>query len=135
MSSTLQQFINRALVLLGVALVVATGVVLISHESQSGGTPAQQAAGPAKAVDKVDIKDFVYRPAAITVPVGAKITFTNSDSAPHTATSGSSPKADGVFDTGTLTQGQSKSVKVTKAGTFAYYCAIHPFMKATVTVK
>ena len=52
---------------------------------------------------------------------GTNIAFTNEDRAPHTATSGASPNADGVFDTGTLTKGRSKSVKVTKAGTFAYY--------------
>ena len=69
------------------------------------------------------------------VAVGAKITFTNQDDAPHTATSGASPNADGVFDSGTLKKGQSKSVKLAKAGTFSYYCAFHPFMKGTVTVK
>jgi plastocyanin len=133
MSSTTQQFVNRLLAVLGVALVVATGVVLVVHEGQSA--DATPAAGAAKSVDTIDIKDFLYDPEATTVAVGTKITFTNRDSAPHTATSGASPKADGVFDTGTLTKGQRKSVKVTKAGTFAYYCAIHPFMKATVIVR
>jgi len=135
MSNSAQRLVNRMLVVLGAALVVATGVVFIAHDGQSAGAKAATAAGPAKAVDKVQIKNFIYAPAAITVPVGTRITFTNEDSAPHTATSGTSPTADGVFDTGTLTKGKSKSVKLTKAGTFAYYCAIHPFMKATVIVK
>ena len=81
------------------------------------------------------IKDFLYEPDAISVAVGTKITFTNEDSAPHTATSGQPPGADGVFDTGNLTKGESKSVTVAKAGTFAYYCELHPFMKGTVIVK
>ena len=91
--------------------------------------PHSSRPAPAKAGDKVQIKDFLYDPEAISVAVGTKITFTNEDGAPHTATSGPSPTADGVFETGTLKKGQSKSVTVTKAGTFAYYCAIHPFMK------
>lgn len=134
MSTTLQQALNRLTAVLGVALVLATGVVLVAHDANGGAAEPQQAAGPANAADKVEIKDFLFEPAAVTVPVGTKLTFTNEDSAPHTATSGPSPELRGVFDTGTLTKGQSKSVTLTKAGTFAYYCELHAFMKATVVV-
>jgi plastocyanin len=121
-------------IVLGAAVIIAAGVALVACGGQgTDNRPAQSA--PAKAVDHVQIADFAYAPAAITVPAGTTITFTNDDSAPHTATSGTSPTADGVFDTGTLKKGKSKTVKVTKPGRFAYYCAIHPFMKATVTVK
>jgi plastocyanin len=118
----------------GATLIVATGAALAACGGQGSDKPAAQSR-PAKVVDRVQITDFVYAPAAITVPAGTTITFTNDDSAPHTATSGTSPTPDGIFDTGTLKKGQSKTVKVTKPGTFAYYCAIHPFMKATLTVK
>jgi len=133
MSGELRRRMNRVVLVLGAALIVATGVVLVAHDGGTDTTTAQS--GPAKAVDHVEIKDFVYAPAATTVRVGKTITFTNADNAPHTATSGTSPTADGVFDSGTLKKGESDSVKVTKPGTFAYYCAIHPFMKGTVTVK
>jgi|AntDryMetagUQ255_1029468.scaffolds.fasta_scaffold13358_1 plastocyanin len=135
MSSTPNQLLNRTLIVLGAGLAIATGVVFAAHESGSGDPGAQQSAGPAKAVDKVPIKDFLFKPDAITVPVGTSITFTNEDSAPHTATSGQPPGADGVFDTGNLTKGESKRVTVSEAGTFAYYCQLHPFMKGTVIVK
>ncbi len=132
MSATSQRLLNRMMIMLGMALVVATGAVLAAHSSD---TTAQPATGAAKAVDKVQIKDFVFEPAAVTVAVGTKITFTNKDSAPHTATSGSSPNPDGVFDTDILEKGKSRGVRLTKAGTFAYYCTLHPFMKATVIVR
>ncbi len=135
MSNPPSHLLNRTLLVLGAMLVIATGVVFAAHESGSGGSGAQQSAGPADAVDKVPIKDFLFKPDAITVPVGTGITFTNEDSAPHTATSGQPPGSDGVFDTGTLTKGESKRVTVAKAGTFAYYCQLHPFMKGTVIVK
>ena len=135
MSGTSQQLLNRVLILLGVALVVTTGGLLVAHEAGSGEAAAQPTAGPPQGADKVPIKNFLFEPEAITVAAGTKITFTNLDSAPHTATSGPSPNADGVFDTGTLKKGERKSVTVTKTGTFAYYCTIHPFMKGTVTVK
>ena len=135
MTGTFTKLLNRTLMVLGAALVVATGVAFVAHETEGDDAAAQQSAGPAKAGDKVQIKDFLYDPEPLSVAVGTKITFTNQDSAPHTATSGPSPTADGVFETGTLKKGQSKRITVIKAGTFAYYCAIHPFMKGTVIAK
>lgn len=135
MSATTQRLLNRILVALSVALIVTSGVLFFDQQTKSDAAGAQAAGAPAKAAAQVSIKDFLYDSEAITVAVGAKITFTNQDGAPHTATSGKSPNADGAFDTGTLTKAQSKSVKLAKAGTFSYYCAIHPFMKGTVTVK
>jgi plastocyanin len=134
MSRPLDRSLDRVVAIVGAALIIATGVLLIAHNDQGTENSAAQSA-PANGVDHVQFKDFVYAPATITVSAGTTVTFTNDDSAPHTATSGTSPTPDGVFDTGTLTKDDSKTVKLTKPGTFAYYCAIHPFMKATVTVK
>jgi plastocyanin len=109
--------------------------VFVDQQTQSDAAGAQAGGAPATAADEVSSEDFLYDPKAIVVAVGAEITFTNRDGAPHTATSGESPDADCAFETGTLTKGQSKSIKLVTAGTFAYYCAFHPFMKGTVTVK
>ena len=136
MSARIRRPLSFVVALLGMALIVASGVVFIAHDGPDGSAVAQPKAGaPAAGGDKVLISDFLYKAERLTVAVGTKVTFTNEDSAPHTATSGQSPTSDGLFDTGTLKKGQSKSLKLTKAGTFAYYCAIHPFMKATVIVK
>lgn len=77
----------------------------------------------------VTIQNFAFAPQAVTVPAGTTITWTNEDSAPHTATA-----LDGAFDTGTLKQGHSSTITFAKAGTFSYICSIHPFMKGTVVV-
>jgi plastocyanin len=77
----------------------------------------------------VAIADFRFTPGAITVHVGDTITWTNSGPSPHTATANG-----GSFDTGTLQKGQSASHTFTQAGTFSYFCTIHPFMKGTVVV-
>jgi plastocyanin len=122
--------------LLGATLVLAAGTLLAACGGQGGGDSATaRRTAPAGAVDRVRIEDFLYAPAAITVPAGTTVTFTNGDSAPHTATSGTSPRPDGVFDTGTLAKGERKAVRLIRPGTFAYYCAIHPFMKGTLTVR
>jgi plastocyanin len=77
----------------------------------------------------IAIEDFAFAPARTEVRAGAKVTFTNADRAPHTATAG------GGFDTGVLMQGASKTVTIARQGTFAYVCALHPYMKATVVVR
>jgi plastocyanin len=130
MPGTPRRLLNRMLIVLATALMAATAVVFVAHERQDGQATAQQPS-TATASDNVQIKDFLYDPEAITVAAGTKLTFTNQDNAPHTATSQSS----GGFDTGTLTKGQSKTINATKTGTFAYICTIHPFMKGTVIVK
>lgn len=131
MSLRIQQLPNRLLMVLGLALVVCAAIVFVVHDRQPSAAATPPAPATGKAGDKVQIKDFLFNPETIDVAVGTKITFTNEDSAPHTATS----DADGGFDTGTLKQGDSRSVTLTKAGTFDYVCTIHPFMNATVTVR
>jgi len=100
-----------------------------SHSATSSAAPAG-AAAPAHGTS-VTIKSYAFHPATIVVAKGAKITFTNSDQTAHTATSTQA----GVFDTGTLKPGASKTITFTKPGTYSYYCQFHAFMKATVTVQ
>ena len=80
---------------------------------------------------RVEISNFKYAPAAITVKAGGTVTWTNRDSAPHTATA----KANSAFNTDTLKQGQSKQITLSKPGTYQYTCLFHPFMSGTVVVR
>jgi plastocyanin len=89
---------------------------------------ADASIGP-KAV-AVTIKNFDFHPMAITVPVGATVTWTNLDGEPHTVTS-----MDGAFRSQALDENDRFGVKFAKRGVYKYLCAIHPRMVATVTVK
>jgi plastocyanin len=126
---------NKLLVLLGVALILATGLAATGVLDGGGGatTPggATPATVPGALTATVPISGFLFKPASLTVGVGARVTFTNLDSASHTATADNGT----AFDTGTLVQRQSKTVTFPTAGTFAYHCAFHPFMQATITVR
>jgi len=77
----------------------------------------------------VEIKNFIFDPDAITVPVGTTVIWTNLDSTPHTVTSIS-----GIFDSGVMDQGENFSYTFHDPGTYDYYCLIHPYMKAKVIV-
>jgi plastocyanin len=133
MTSKLKQTLDRCLALLGVLLILATAAVLVI--SAGGKDAAAKPAVAAAEVDDVRLADFKFAPEAITVPVNSTITWTNDDNASHTATSGASPTPDGLFDTDIIAKGHSRKIKLTKRGTFEYYCALHPFMHGTVTVR
>ena len=90
----------------------------------AGGAGATQAAA-------VEISGFAFHPATVTVQAGAKVTWTNSDKAPHTATGVGGTS----FDTGTLERGQSGTVTLAEPGTYRYFCRFHPFMRGTIVVR
>jgi plastocyanin len=85
--------------------------------------------GEAAKSEKVDIVEFTYQPDPVVVQVGGKVIWQNQDAAPHTATAD-----DGSFDTGTIEKGKIGSETFKEAGTFTYFCEIHPTMKGTVEV-
>jgi plastocyanin len=85
--------------------------------------------GNGDAATEVEIVEFTFDPDPIEVEVGDDVTWINEDSAPHTATAD-----DGSFDTGTLDKGKLASVSFKEAGTFPYFCEIHPTMHGTVEV-
>ena len=82
------------------------------------------------AEESVTIENFAFDPADLTVSVGDTVTWSNKDTAAHTATGDG-----GAFDTGTIASGAAKSVTFSKAGTFTYHCRIHPAMTGRIVVR
>lgn len=84
----------------------------------------------------VSTGDFFFDPATVTITVGDTVTWTNVGEVAHTTTSGSSPNPDGIWDSGTLEPGESFSRTFNEAGTFSYFCTIHPtLMSGRVIVE
>ena len=79
---------------------------------------------------QVGIEDFTFSPGDVTAAVGETISWTNPDSAPHTAT-----LDDGACDTGNIAQGATAGLVFDAAGTYPYHCTIHPNMKGTITIQ
>ncbi len=73
-----------------------------------------------------------FSPMVITVVIGVNntVTWVNKDYSIHTVTSNA-----GIFDSGLLNSGDKWSYTFSTPGTFAYHCAIHPFMTGIVIVK
>ena len=81
---------------------------------------------------QIRIDNFTFKPAEVTIPVGTKVTWTNHDDVPHTATSSVKPRQ---FDSGTLDTDDQFSHVFTAPGTYDYFCAVHKHMTARIIVK
>ena len=82
--------------------------------------------------EEVKIDNFSFGPASLTVSVGSTVTWTNRDDIPHTVISYDDPKA---FKPKVLDTDEKFSFTFTKAGTYAYFCSVHPKMTGEVIVQ
>jgi plastocyanin len=106
------------------------GVVAEARAKSVAVSAASSAPSPAAATMEVKIDNFSFGPTSITVAVGTTVTWTNRDDIPHTVVS-----TDGVFKSKVMDTDEKFSFTFTKAGTFAYFCSIHPKMTGTVVVQ
>jgi predicted secreted protein with PEFG-CTERM motif len=83
-----------------------------------------------------DTADGCFIPSPVTIPMGGTVTWENNDTAAHTATGGSATEGpSGVFDSSLIMAGSSFSHTFEDAGTFDYFCMVHPWMAGTVIVE
>lgn len=80
----------------------------------------------------VSIDNFSFTPATLNVPAGTHVTWTNNDDIPHTVTDAATRRA---FKSAPLDTGDHTEFTFTKAGTYAYFCSLHPHMQGTVVVQ
>ena len=115
-------------VLAALVLVLALAACGGSGDSSAAASDTGEAAAePAS----VTIDDLAYSPGDLSVSPGTEVTWTNDDEAPHTVTFDD----DAAESSGELKTGDTYSVTFDEAGTYSYICAIHPDMKAAVSVS
>ena len=109
----------------GLAILVMAMLLLFA------GSPSVRAADQTSdATAEVKIDNFSFGPQTITVPVGVTVTWTNRDDIPHTVVS-----TDGVFKSKVRDTDEKFSYTFTKAGTYPYFCSVHPKMTGKVVVQ
>jgi plastocyanin len=79
---------------------------------------------------EVKVDNFSFGPQTLNVAVGTTVTWINHDDIPHTVVSN-----DGVFKSKVLDTDDRFSFTFSKAGTYPYFCSIHPKMTAKVVVQ
>jgi plastocyanin len=97
----------------------------------SAGSRAYGASGDTKAAETVvKIDNFSFSPNTIAVPVGTTVRWTNADDIPHTIVSD-----DKVFKSKALDTDDQFTYTFTKAGTYSYFCGLHPKMTGKIVVQ
>jgi plastocyanin len=127
--------------MLWLVAVLLAGLLVLAGCGGQGGSSSSTTAGtggttgtsgvsiPAGAV-QVIMQNTAFVPAQVTVKVGQTVAWVNQDSTQHDVVA-----SDGSFRSQLLDTGRVFTFTFSKAGSFAYYCAIHPQMTGTVTVQ
>jgi plastocyanin len=108
-------------------LFLITVFIVSCSKSDSGSNPT--ADSPVKS-NAVSITSMSFSPAPINTTAGATITWTNNDNVAHTVTAD-----DNSFDSGSIAPGGKYTRTFATAGTYAYHCALHVAMSASVIIK
>lgn len=99
---------------------VMKGTITVVGEARAGPAPTPASSAPKTA--RVDMVDFSFKDAQVSVAPGGEVTFANTGQAPHTATFD-----DAEVDTGTIQPGATGKLTVpAKPGSYSYRCTIHP---------
>lgn len=129
----------------GARTLLASLAALSLVAAGCGGT-SDEAASRAPATTIV-IDTFAFVPGTVRVDVGDTVTWTNEDDIRHTVTSGSrdyepgnsgkvtATRKDGTFDLELDGRGTTAEHTFATAGTYHYFCDVHPGMEAELEVS
>jgi len=109
---------------LAAVLPLVLGAVLISHPTRAKSEESKSAS------TQVNVDNFTFGPETLTVPANSTVTWVNKDDVPHVIASN-----DGIFKSKALDTDDKYSYTFTKAGTYAYYCSVHPKMVGKIVVQ
>ena len=80
--------------------------------------------------------DECYIPTSVSISVGDTVSWSNDDTAAHTVTSGTPTEGpDGNFDSSLFMAGTTYEVTFDEAGSYDYFCMVHPWMIGDVQVS
>ncbi len=143
-----------AIRVVGLGLIAALALVgCASASSAPSASPSPKPTASPSPV-AISIKSFAFNPATVEVAKGTTVTWTNEDPINHTVTTGTPPPSgpplpsgasptpspslstgDGRINSGRIQATSTFSFTFNEVGTFTYFCAVHPRMVATITVK
>ena len=119
---------RRSVSVAGLAVILTLGVAGLGVGRKSSIAAAQDKASTVE----VKIDNFSFGPTSLTVAVGTTVIWTNRDDIPHTVVSTDDAK---TFKSKVLDTDEKFSFTFTKAGTYPYFCSVHPKMTGKVIVQ
>ena len=111
------------------SMVLVLGLMLFAcGGSDDPGHNPEPGTGNAADGVTISIDGFAFsEPEAMAA--GGTVTVTNNDSTTHTSSAN-----DGIFDSSGISPGESFEFTFVEAGTYTYFCNIHPTMTGSITV-
>lgn len=107
--------------ILGLLLLLLSGAVGRRSVTEAQENPA---------TNGVSIDNFSFTPMEMTISKGTQVTWVNKDDVPHTVVS-----IDHKFKSKALDTGEQFSFTFQDAGTYEYFCSVHPKMTGKIIVK
>src|ERR1700719_1856911 len=117
---------RRITLLLGAVGVTALLAAAVPKLTAAGEGVVQAAASPTT----IDIDNFAFTPAALTVTAGTTVTWKNEDDSPHRI-----GDQNGTFKSAALDTDDTFSHTFAAPGEYPYICTIHPYMAGKIIVK
>jgi len=92
---------------------------------------------PGSSVQGCEETNSCFIPNPVTVEIGTIVTWSNTDNAAHTATSGDPGNPSGYWDSSLIMAGSSytKSFEGFEPGTYPYHCMVHPWMAVYIIIE
>ena len=127
------------------ALVVGTAIALAA----CGGSSPAGAGDDSASAETIEVVNIAYAPETLEVRIGDEVVWMSKDvGVHHTVTSGAPgdngvpgvsegtpSKPDGVFDGDLPDASSTFSFAFSSAGTFPYFCQVHPSMAGKIIVR
>src|SRR5258707_9884371 len=117
---------RRITLLFGAVGVTALVAAALPELTAAGAAAVTAAASPAT----VQIDNFAFAPAALTVTAGTTVTWKNEDDSPHRI-----GDKNGTFKSAALDTDDTFSHTFAAPGEYPYICTIHPYMAGKIIVK
>ncbi len=127
---------SKSVGLLFLVLTLVAGVVAYTPAAFADNMKAEVKINAGSSTPGCEQAKTCFDPDETIVDVGGAVTWTNTDTASHTVTSGDpSGGPDGKFDSSLFAAGKTFSHTFTDAGSYKYFCQVHPWMTGVVTVQ
>ena len=119
-----------------IVLFAVFSIIIIAPSAFADHTTATVTNAPGSSVPGCeDTANGCFIPSMVTIDVGGEVIWENSDTAAHTITSGTAVEGpDGHFDSSLVMAGSTFSHTFAEAGTYDYFCMVHPWMVGSVMV-
>ena len=121
----ISNYVHGLIARFGIVSAIIAGA-LVSIPLGTVASSVVWAEGTAK---EVTIDNFVFTPPTLTVPVGTTVTWVNHDDIPHSVVANKKEFRSKAMDTD-----EKYSFTFAAAGTFDYFCGLHPHMVGKVIV-